>query len=174
MGSSSNHQSGQEQFRLWGTRDEPIKSAVRALRGSGQQLRLRVNPSAPEHQLVSAETAHGDVIGFIPRPDARRIANRIERGEFARVTLIKGSDARVRPVPVIEVQFTPAQSCQTENRCQPTVVKAATSADNQPRPPIRPAGSGRGCLIFVIAILPALLASGAIHIAQSLITRNHD
>jgi hypothetical protein len=174
MGSSSNHRSGQEQFRLWGTRDEPIKSAARALHGSGQQLRLWVNPSAREHQLVSAETAHGDVIGFISRPDARPMANRIERGRIARVTLIKASDARVRPVPVIEVQFTPAQSSQTETRYQPTAVKVATSADNQPRPTIRPAGSGRGCLVFVIAILPALLASGAIHLAQSLITRNHD
>jgi len=174
MGSSSNRQSGQEQFRLWGTRDEPITSAVRALRGSGQELRLRVNPSAPEHQLVSVETLHGDVIGFIPRPDARRIANLIERGEFARVTLMKASDARVRPVPVIDVQFGGQQTPRTETRDKPAAVNAKPAANNQLLSPAGTASSGRGCLVCVLAILPALLAGGAIHLAHSLISKHHD
>jgi hypothetical protein len=174
MGSSSIRQSGHEQFRLWGTRDEPITSAVRALRGSGQQLRLRVNPHAPEHQLVSVETTDGELIGFIPRPDAPRIANRLERGEFARVTLIKASSARVRPVPVIEVQFAPEQSPRTTLQDKPVVGRASPAADNQLRSPGRPASSGRGCLVFLVAFLPFLLASGAIHLAHSLTTRTHD
>ena len=173
MRSSSIRQSEHEQFRLWGTRDEPIASAVRALRGPGQQLRLRVNPNALEHQLVSVETTDGDLVGFVPRPDARRVANRLESGEFVRVTLLKASSARVRPVPVIEVQFAPDQSPWTKPEDQPVVGRASPAADNQFRTPGHSASSGHGCLIFLFASLPALLASGAIYLAHSFATRKH-
>ena len=174
MGSSFIRQSAHEQFRLWGTRDEPITSAVRALRGSGQQLRLRVHTHAPTHRLVSVETMQGDVIGFIPRPEAQRIANRLGSGEFASVTLIRASDARVRPVPVIEVKFAADQSSRTELKDKPPIANAPRAADNQLHSQVRTAGSGRGCLVFIIALLPALITSGAIDLAKSLTTNQHD
>lgn len=174
MGRSFIRQSAHEQFRLWGTRDEPITSAVRALRGPGQQLRLRVNTHAPTHQLVSVETMHGDVIGFIPRPDAQRIANRLGSGEFACVTLIRASDARVRPVPVIEVKFAADQSSLTELNDKSPIANAPRATDNQLQSPVRTAGPGRGCLVFVISLLPALITSGAIKLAKSLATNQHE
>ena len=149
-----------EHFRLWGTRDEPIRSAVRALHNPGQQMRLRLDRGAQQHQLVGVETATGNLIGFIPRPDAPRIAGRLERGEYAHVTLVRASHAKVRPVPTISVQFfvnandAPRPSELTPSSATRTPRVTETEF---PHPPTRHAPP-QGCLITLTFLLPLVLA----------------
>lgn len=153
------------QYRLWGTRNEPITSAVRALRGPGQQLRLCVNLEATAHRLVSVTTMTGETIGYIPRPFAPSLASRIISGEQALVTLVSSSRARVRPVPLVAVEFT-GTSDTPEGRQHSAshgswVSTAVTDAPQRLSPPSTVPRDG--CLAAFVTAFSAVLHAVTTH-----------
>jgi len=166
MASRFNPYLEREHFRLWGTREEPIKGAVRALNGHGQKLALRLNRGAPKHQLVRVETLSGALIGYIPRPDAERLASRIELGDSAQATLVKWSDARVRPVPVIEVVFVTecpvkAEGTRTQHATAPLI-----DAPQPSRSSICSRDAPRGCAMCFAASVLLAIGLGALSLSM--------
>jgi hypothetical protein len=159
MGVPPTHRRCLNQYRLWGTRDEPITSAVRALRGPGQQLRLCVNLEAPAHRLLSVTTMTGETIGYIPRPFARNLASRIISGEQALVTLVSSSRARVRPVPLVAVEFTGTSDAPEGRQHSAShgswVSAAVTDAPQRSSPPSTVPRDG--CLAVFVTAFSAVL-----------------
>ena len=152
------------QIRLWGTRDEPIRSNVLQQCQVGTPLRLEVQAAEPPRRRISVHALSGARVGYVPSDYIYPIMDLLRHRESPSVTCVGVGRGQVRPIPTIRISHPPIVPKQPDLPSEPTPASAPFNPSPR-RPPMTVPTERKGCLL-IVAMTAAMIAGTGLWLAQ--------